>query len=43
MRRTLLASYIVEAILDGRQADWMTPPRLIGPFPVEWARQEGGP
>ena len=42
LRLTLLAPNIVEAILDGRQVDGMTLPRLMAPFPVEWAQQEAG-
>ena len=41
LRLTLLAPEIVEAILDGRQAPEVTLRVLMGPFPVEWARQEG--
>ena len=36
LRLTLLAPQIVEAILDGRQAEGMTLRGLMGPFPVEW-------
>jgi len=39
LRLTLLAPDIVEAILDGRQPDGVTLPRLMEPFPVEWASQ----
>jgi hypothetical protein len=39
LRLTLLAPEIVEAILDGRQPEGMTLPRLMEPFPVEWQRQ----
>jgi hypothetical protein len=39
LRLTLLAPDIVEAILDGRQAEGMTLPGLMEPFPVEWERQ----
>jgi hypothetical protein len=39
LRLTLLAPYIVEAILDGRQQEGMTLPGLMEPFPVEWGRQ----
>ena len=38
-RLTLLAPDIVEAILDGRQAEGMTLPGLMELFPVEWERQ----
>jgi hypothetical protein len=41
LRLTLLAPDIVEAILDGRQPEGMTLPRLMEPFPVEWERQWG--
>ncbi|MGK7865231.1 hypothetical protein [Falsiroseomonas sp. E2-1-a4] len=39
LRLTLLSPDIVEAILDGRQSDEMTLPRLMEPFPVEWEAQ----
>ena len=39
LRLTLLAPDIVEAILDGRQAEGITLPRLMAPFRVEWERQ----
>jgi hypothetical protein len=39
LRLTLLSPDIVEAILDGRQAEGMTLPGLMEPFPVEWGRQ----
>jgi len=39
LRLTLLAPGIVEAILDGRQADGTTLPGLLEPCPVEWERQ----
>ena len=39
LRLTLLAPEIVEAILDGRQADEVMLPALMGPFPVEWNSQ----
>jgi hypothetical protein len=35
LRLTLLAPDIVEAILDGRQKDNVTLPRLMQPFSVE--------
>jgi hypothetical protein len=43
LRLTLLAPGFVEAMLDGRQPEGMTLPRLMEPFPVEWARQKGRP
>jgi hypothetical protein len=42
LRLTLLAPDIVQAILDGRQPEGMTLPKLMRPFPIEWARQQGG-
>ena len=39
LRLTLFAPEIVEAILDGRQAEGMTLPALMGPFSLEWDRQ----
>jgi hypothetical protein len=39
LRLTLLAPDIVEAILDGRQAEGMTLPRLMEPFDVDWRLQ----
>ncbi len=36
LRLTLLAPDIVEAILDGRQPEGMTLPRLMKPLPVDW-------
>ena len=36
LRLTLLAPDIVEAILDGRQPEGMTLPRLMEPIPVVW-------
>ena len=39
LRLTLLAPDIVEAILDGRQPDGMTLPRLMEPLPVVWEAQ----
>jgi hypothetical protein len=38
-RLTLLSPHIVEAILDGRQAEAVTLPGVMEPFPVEWGRQ----
>jgi hypothetical protein len=43
LRLTLLAPEMVEAILDGRQAERVTLPGLLGPFPVEWRQQTGCP
>ena len=40
LRLTLLAPDIVEAILDGRQPEGMTLPRLMEPFPVSWEQQQ---
>ncbi|WP_376094330.1 hypothetical protein ACE7GA_00915 [Roseomonas sp. CCTCC AB2023176] len=37
LRLTLLAPVIVEVILDGRQAEELNLPRLLKPFPIEWA------
>ena len=39
LRLTLLAPDIVEAILDGRQAEGVTLPGPMEPFPVEWEEQ----
>jgi hypothetical protein len=39
LRLTLLASEIVEAIQDGRQAEGMNLPALMKGFPVEWEGQ----
>jgi hypothetical protein len=39
LRLTLLASDIIEAILDGRQPAELGLPKLLKPFPVEWDRQ----
>jgi hypothetical protein len=39
LQLTLLAPDIVEAILDGVQPEDLTLPRLIKPFPLEWAHQ----
>ncbi len=36
LRLTLLAPDIVEAILDGRQSEGMSLPRLMEPFSMEW-------
>jgi hypothetical protein len=40
LRLTLLAPDIVEAILDGRQPEETTLPRLMEPFPVKWKEQQ---
>jgi hypothetical protein len=42
LRLTLLAPNIVEAILDGRQPEGLTLPRLMQPFPAVWAEQRRG-
>lgn len=39
LRMTLLAPYIVEAILDGRQPTKVTLALLMRPFPVAWEEQ----
>ncbi len=39
LRLTLLAPEIVQAVLDGRQPDGVTLPRLLEPFPAEWVLQ----
>ena len=39
LRLTLLAPDIVEAILDGRQTEGVTLPRLMQPFSVAWQVQ----
>jgi len=39
LRLTLLAPDIVEVILDGRQPEGMTLPRLMRPFPTDWIQQ----
>ena len=39
LRLTLLAPDIVEAILDGRQPEEMTLPRLMKPFSATWSAQ----
>ncbi|MFT8245549.1 hypothetical protein [Roseomonas sp. BN140053] len=39
LQLTLLAPDVVEAILDGRQAAGVGLPRLMEPFPTNWAEQ----
>jgi hypothetical protein len=39
LQLTLLAPDIVEAIVEGRQAEGVTLPGLMEPIPVEWSRQ----
>ena len=39
LRLTLLAPYIIEGILDGKQGPEVTLARVLEPFPVEWAQQ----
>ena len=41
LRLTLLSPAIVDAILEGRQPEGVTLPRLLEPFSVEWAGQLG--
>jgi hypothetical protein len=41
LRLTLLAPDLVEAILDGRAPATLTLPRLLEPFPVTRAEQQG--
>jgi hypothetical protein len=39
LRLTLLPPAMVEAILDGRQPEGVTLPKMMEPFPVEWRQQ----
>ncbi len=39
LRLTLLAPGIVQAVLDGRQPESVTLPRLSDPFPTTWVEQ----
>jgi hypothetical protein len=39
LQLTLLAPDLVEAIVDGRQPEGVTLPRLMEPLPLEWAQQ----
>jgi hypothetical protein len=39
LQLTLLAPDLVEAIVEGRQAEAITLPRLMEPLPTEWAQQ----
>jgi hypothetical protein len=39
LRLTLLAPDIIEAILDGRQPEWLGLADLLMPFPLEWQWQ----
>jgi hypothetical protein len=41
LRLTLLATYIVEVILDGRAPDGASLPALMEPFPIAWLRAAG--
>ena len=41
LRLTLLAPDIVEYILDGRQPQGVSLPRLLEPFPLAWDEQRG--
>lgn len=40
LRLTLLASELIEAILDGRQPRVLTLPTLMKPFPMAWKEQQ---
>ncbi|MFO0161847.1 MAG: hypothetical protein ACK54W_19885 [Alphaproteobacteria bacterium] len=42
LRLTLLAPDLVEAILNGRQPEWVTLPRLLEGVPVGWGEQRLG-
>jgi hypothetical protein len=42
LRLTLLAPDVVEAILDGRQAEGLRLEELLDGFPVEWESQSSG-
>lgn len=42
LRLTLLAPELVEAILNGRQPEWLTLPRLLEGVPSGWATQRLG-
>lgn len=42
LRLILLAPGVVEAILDGRQPEDVTIPRLLEPFPLNWLAQHKG-
>ena len=39
LRLTLLSPALVEAILNGRQPETVTLPRLLSPFPILWTEQ----
>jgi hypothetical protein len=40
LRLTLLAPNLIEALLDGRQPEGVTLPRLLEPFPLNWSEQQ---
>ncbi|MCA3348995.1 MAG: hypothetical protein INF97_00240 [Roseomonas sp.] len=42
LRLTLLAPELVEAILNGRQPQWLTLPRLLEGVPAAWGEQRLG-
>ena len=42
LRLTLLAPDLVEAIVEGRQADGIEATLLLQPFSADWAEQRGG-
>ena len=39
LQLTLLAPSVVEMIIDGRQPEDVTLPRLVGPLPIRWVEQ----
>jgi hypothetical protein len=39
LRLTLLSPTIVEAILEGRQPEWLEVDDLLKPIPIEWSKQ----
>jgi len=39
LRFTILAPDIIEAILDGREADGLSQTKLIGEIPSDWSKQ----
>jgi hypothetical protein len=43
LRLTLLAPEIVDAILDGKEGQWVTLASTMKPFPLEWVAQTTSP